>query len=199
MANNITGWTLSDTAVNTFIPVPNSGNSAWYVPNCKGNANNIITATGPGTAFVYLVCLQYSGCDLISPLDTAAFTTGVSGNPASPNISTQFPNEVLVGFIQSSDSNATAGAGWTDVTHPGAAPELVEERVVVSIQTNVNATATESASTNWACGIIAFVGAGQRPVTTPTYAGGAPMLDTILPVLRARIRIAMAQKAKNKK
>lgn len=170
--NNVPfGSIIRDTAGNTFNQIgTNNGMQFWLATNIKGNANNIITAdwSAIGTSsFIYLSATQWTGLDSKNPLDTSAITLygtqPTIQNPFSPQITTKWPYEALVGWVQSSDAAATVGTGWTFIANPGAAPELVEYQIVQSVQVNVQATAFESTLQNWGMAIIALAGSGQQP------------------------------------
>ena len=181
--NGLDQGTIFDTAGNMFIPVTmrngNYSSTFWYAKNIIGNVSNVVTINFSPLTFAYLNILQYSGCDQNAPFDTGAFIPFNSmptvQNPFSPAISTRFPNEVLIGWIQSSDAAATQGSGWTARANPGAAPELIEDMIVTTVQNNVQATATESTLAAWFCAILAFIGAGQLNTNVFTRASNTGM------------------------
>jgi hypothetical protein len=170
---------LSDTAGNsyTLVNIDGTPNHFWYAKNALGNAANVITANwSGGVAFDYLAALTYTGVDPNNPIDTYAntpFGTQGAQNPFSPPINTRFPVEVLLSNVQSSDTTAGPGTGWTALMHPGANPELVQEKQVTTLQTGIQATATESTAAGWACNIVAVVGAGQPYISGNAGVGGA--------------------------
>jgi hypothetical protein len=172
---------ISDTAGNVFIPVTlingDYSTTFWYAKNIIGNASNVVRANFPSATFTYLSVLQYSGCDQNAPYDTGAFTPFNSmptvQNPFSPAISTRFPNEVLIGWIQSSDAGASQGSGWTFRSQPAAAPEIMEDMIVTTVQNNIQATALEATLAAWFCAILAFIGAGQLTTNVFTRASNA--------------------------
>jgi hypothetical protein len=165
--------TLSDTATNTYILVNLDGTSLgghfWYAKNILGNASNVVTATWlTGNSFTYLAAVQYSGLDLINPLDTSAWTAFGANptiqSPFSPTITTRYANEVLVGFVESSSNTGVAVAPFSLVVlagSPSTTGQVIEDNIVSTIQTNVQATCSEGSLQNWGMGIVAFVGAGQ--------------------------------------
>lgn len=164
----LAGTSITDTAGNTYIPAQASGGQPfWFAKNTLANAANVVTATFPSVQFVYLVAACFSGVDLVNPIDqVAAGGSNVIQNPFTSSVNTQFADEGAVSWVQSSDTASGVGAGWTFIASPGAAPELVQYRILAGKQALAGA-ATESALANWGMGMVTFVGAGQRPAPSP--------------------------------
>ena len=158
--------TLNDTAGNTYVNVfadnGGAGVSAiagvscytqiWYVKNCKGNANNIITVINAGLTFSFGTFYDVSGVDLVSPLDVAAKGTGTSNTAATSVFTTVNANEVAIsiaGYNGGAGGASTPGAGYTldgqETSFVGAS----QHEVFSSIQTGVAAQIGIHSSQTW--------------------------------------------------
>lgn len=125
----VTG-SLADTAGNTYtsavrVAATVSGDPVtieiWYAKNVIGNASNTVTITlSSALGFVRFGCRQYSGADIVSPLDQKSSGNGASACFANsvgitPTIS--FPTgEILTAFTtldNPPDPTPFAGTGFT--------------------------------------------------------------------------------------
>jgi hypothetical protein len=161
-------FTVNDTAGNTYIPVPGiigGSGVAYYAKNILGNAANVVTATFASSSFIYIVASQYSGVDKVNPIGNVVSqpfgSLPAQQNGSTPNFTTQFPDEAVHAWCVSSDASVSVGTGYSAISIPVAAPELVEWKSLVVPQT-INATCNFTTLANWGLWACTLVGAGQR-------------------------------------
>jgi hypothetical protein len=144
--------------------VKDSGNGGPDAPQCN------FSGTDSGTTAINI--LEYSGTDLASPLDVISSGTATTGVALdSGSVTTNFPNELIVGYTFSQTA-ASVGAGFSaDINNDG----FISESKVVASTGSYNTTATQSSSGFWTITMAAFKadtsgGSGSDTVapSTPT-------------------------------
>jgi hypothetical protein len=111
---NNTAFTVSDTKGNVWVLIDTTldggGNttSNYYAANIAGGSNTITVSFSGGGALLNAVVMEYSGVQMVSPLDVHAFTLSGSGT----TITTGFANDLVIYSSPECDTE-TAAAPWT--------------------------------------------------------------------------------------
>jgi len=156
--------TISDTALNTFIPIASVAVRdpslyLFYAKNINGNAADAVTATFDNIQYDWLYVVQYSGVDPTAPLDVGGATTDSGTDLITDAFSTAAPGEVVVVFSsQNTISTFTAGADFTLVDgsigtgiYPyGGAEEYVTDTSLSSYTAHITASVSAPNSIAWA-------------------------------------------------
>jgi hypothetical protein len=155
---------VTDSLGNSYFPIggpATSGTSrfqVWYAKNIAGGAPLAVTVTfsAKTTSYSLVDVAEYSGLDTNAPLDTFASATGTGmfqDSGASP-LTTENTESIIGFFGYNEPSNPyTAGSGFT--FRNSDATSMLEDEPVTSAGT-YHATASSSASANWAAFVIAF-------------------------------------------
>lgn len=186
--------TLSDTLVNTWIPIGSplvTGGATlqiWQVPlNKAGGGANSVTLTAPATnGFNSLGIFEYTG-QAASPLDTiSAWTSGTGTTATSASISTNFTNETIVVLgLNSTGTASTAGSGFTlRLSGTTAQGQNIGEDQAQAAAGTYSGSWTQTASAAWqtiALGIKSTTSTGGGGVgTTNTQFGQLYQLSASL-------------------
>ena len=196
----IVGWaditatvqSVTDSAGNTYtLSFPATvgtgfSQAIYYAKNIATSASNTVTVTfNVPAASPDIRILEYSGLDLVSPLDD---TNGLSGNGTvldSGNVITSVAGDLLVGGSMAGGTVITTSPIFTTVaTTPGG---ITVEHVVGLAAGPFDAISFQDLSANWVIQGVAFRQAGTVPdftisVTPPntaTVAAGSPATYTI--------------------
>ena len=124
----------------------------YYVKNCLGNATNVITVHAGAGVFTFagMFAWDISGASLTTPLDQTASGSGTGTSPLTAPFTTQFANEVIIGYNISNPSTASAANGGATLDGnegQGANLSSGSHLLVSSIQTNTTAGFTALTST----------------------------------------------------
>jgi hypothetical protein len=151
--------------------------SIYYAKNIVGatpNSNVVTVAFDRVPAYPDVRIAEYSGVDAVSPLDVSTAATGTVLANNSGSVTTKNANDLLVGASMVLTTTKSAGPNYTKriITSPDS--DLLEDRVVTSID-SYNATATLNSSGNWIMQMVAFKATGSPtpppaagPTATPT-------------------------------
>jgi hypothetical protein len=153
---------VKDTAGNTYakaMKADNTGEAAtleiWYAKNIVGGANTVkvgLDAAAGGSFDLYIH--EYSGADLVSPLDVTASSIGNSTALDSGSATTNFPNELIFGFgINNSATLSTPGSTFTGRRTDGA--NITEDKTATTAG-SYSATATINISGSWTMAMATF-------------------------------------------
>ncbi|MEZ0391781.1 MAG: hypothetical protein ACAH59_06170 [Pseudobdellovibrionaceae bacterium] len=159
---------ISDTKGNTYTlasgPIRYGSSATQYIYYAKNIAaatagQNVVTVSLSGSKNVTLSVLEYAGLDPVTPLDQISSNGNFSGSPTAPNVTTTYPNELLLGFILTKNGGATTDTvatnyklvrieGWVNSTS-------IIERVVSSTGT-YGASTTISPDTDHVIHLVTF-------------------------------------------
>lgn len=142
-------------------PTVQSGNATQAIYY----ANNIASAAASGnsvtvsftSAAIYpdIRIVEYSGIDIVSPLDVTAAASGNSTLSSSGAVTTRFANELIIGANVVQHQTTAAGSGFVQrmITSPDG--DIVEDRTVATIGSYA-ATAPVSPSGWWIMQLVTF-------------------------------------------
>jgi hypothetical protein len=153
---------VKDTAGNTYAKAMKADHAAqgtpleiWYAKNIVGGANTVkvgLDAAALGNFDVYFH--EYSGADLVSPLDVTASSIGVGTALDSGPATTNFPNELIFGY-EANDSATLSMPGSTFTGRRTDAGNLTEDKTATTIG-SYSATATINFSGHWIMAMATF-------------------------------------------
>jgi Fibronectin type III domain len=131
-------------------------------------ATNTVTVTFNAAA-VYpdIRILQYSGVDLVSPVDAVAGTTGNSATSSTGAVATANAKDLLVGANMVETMAVAAGAGFTQrlLTDPDG--DIAEDKIVTTTG-SYSASAPLQSGGGWIMQMVAFRAASSTSSPTPT-------------------------------
>jgi hypothetical protein len=151
---------VKDTAGNTYAKAMTADNSSatleiWYAKNIVGGANTVkvgLDAAAGANFDVYIH--EYSGADLVSPLDVTASSIGSSAALDSGSATTNFPNELIFGFgINNAATLSTPGSTFTGRRTDGA--NITEDKTATTVG-SYSATATINIAADWTMAMATF-------------------------------------------
>jgi hypothetical protein len=182
---------VTDSAGNTYtlaLATVGTGlsQSVYFAKNIAAAVSNTVTVTFSAPAASPDVrILEYSGLDLVSPLDD---TNGLSGTGTvldSGTVFTSVVGDLVVGASMAGGKVTTVNPTYTTVTAtPGG---ISVEHLVGPAAGGFHATAVQDANANWVMQGVSFRQAGivpdfsitVTPPTTATVAAGSPATYTI--------------------
>jgi hypothetical protein len=169
--NNATSTiaSVTDSAGNTYqlaAPVTRGtgiSQAIYYAKNIKAAAAGTNTVTvnfNTATPFVDIRAMEYSGLDLVNPLDVTHSASGTSAAAASGSVTTTSANALIFAAGTTSGSFSAAGTGFTSriITQPDL--DIAEDRLVTATG-SYNATASLVGSAAWVMQVVAFKAANQ--------------------------------------
>jgi hypothetical protein len=135
----------------------------YYAKNIKAAAagTNTVTVTfNTATPFVDLRATEYSGLDLVNPLDVTRSASGVGAIADSGAVTTTASRTLIFGAGTTSGGFVSAGTGFTSriITTPDL--DIAEDRQV-TVAGSYNATASLGGSAAWVMQMVAFKAADQ--------------------------------------
>ena len=130
----------------------------YYAKNIKASAagaNTVTVTFDRATQYVDLRALEYSGLDLVNPLDTSASASGTSNSANSGAVTTNVAHELILGAGTTAGGFSGAGAGFTTriITSPDL--DIAEDRFVTTTG-SYSATASLSGSAAWVMQVVTF-------------------------------------------
>ena len=130
----------------------------YYAKNIKASAagaNTVTVAFDRATQYVDLRALEYSGLDLVNPLDTSASASGTSNTANSGTVTSTAPHELILGAGTTTGGFSGPGSGFTTriITTPDA--DIAEDRFVTATG-SYSAAASLSGSAAWVMQVVAF-------------------------------------------
>jgi glucose/arabinose dehydrogenase len=165
--SNVTS--VTDSAGNTYqVAAPVARGSGlsqtiYYAKNIKASAAgaNTVTVQFAGSVpYADIRIAEYSGLDLVNPLDGAASQSGSSATATSGNVTTTATRDLLFGAGMTTGLFNGSPAGTTTRIITPIDGDIANDRNVTSIGT-YNAGATLSGSASWLMQVVAFRAAGQ--------------------------------------
>lgn len=154
---------ITDTQGNTYVsavgPVNGQGgvlgnwrDQIFYAENVAGGANTVtIHFSSAVTSELYIH--EYSGVDQSSPLDVTASSVGNSATPNSGFKTTNFANELVFGYCQTSGSACTHGTNFA--TRRTDNDNLSEDMIATSTG-SYSASANKADAGDWIMSMATF-------------------------------------------
>jgi hypothetical protein len=142
----------------------------FYAKNIKGGSNTVtVKLSGTTSSFFQDQLQEYSGADLVSPLDAVSSSSAPAGITAvnSGTSTTQFANEMIFGFGAAGSCIISAGAGFT--VRSTLECNVIEDKNVTSAGP-YNATAVGD-GTVWVMLMATFKAASSITLIPPTGTG----------------------------
>jgi hypothetical protein len=135
----------------------------YFAKNIKAAAagTNTVTVTfNTATPFVDLRATEYSGLDLVNPLDATHSASGTGTVANSGAVTTTANHTLIFGAGMTTGGYASAGTGFTSriITKPDL--DISEDREV-TVAGSYNATASLVGSAAWVMQMVAFKAANQ--------------------------------------
>jgi hypothetical protein len=159
---------VTDTKGNVYIRASevhsvagNQFDDIYYAKNISGGANSVTMNLSGSSSFLESYIHEYSGLDIVSPLDAASGNTNTgSGTIDSGPAATNFTNELIFGYGEG--NTLTAGTGFTArLTYHN---NLTEDKIV-SAAGSYSASAGNSGGV-WLMQMATFRAAGYVPAVT---------------------------------
>ncbi len=160
---------VTDSAGNTYqLAVPTArgagiSQAIYYAKNIKAAAagtNTVTVVFNAPTPFVDIRAAEYSGLDLVNPLDVGLSASGNNATPNSGSITTNAARELIFAAGTTSGGFSAAGANFTNrmITTPDL--DIAEDRIVTATG-SYSATASLTGSAAWVMQVVAFKAANQ--------------------------------------
>jgi hypothetical protein len=130
----------------------------YYAKNiafATAGANTVTVNFNGSAAYPDIRILEYSGIDIISPLDVTAAASGNSASSSSGAVTTRVANELIIGANLVQTHTTAAGSGFIQrmITVPHG--DIVEDRTVTAIGSYA-AAAPISPSAQWIMQLVTF-------------------------------------------
>ena len=175
---------VTDTAGNTYVlatgPTVNASwtQAIYYAKNIVASTTNTVTVTFSAAAnYPDIRIAEYSGLDLVNPIDTTVTGQGNGTTSNSGNLTTTNAHDLLVAANVVETWTNGAGSGYMAriVTSPDG--DILEDKLVTSTGT-YNATAPLLYSGHWIMQLIAFrVVANPIPNFIQSNSGNPPNMN----------------------
>ena len=147
--------------------------AVYYAKNISAaiaGANTVTLSFNSAAVYPDVRILEYSGLDLLNPLDVSAGATGNSATSNSGAVITTNAMDLLVGANIVWTQTSGPGSGFTQrvITNPNG--DIAQDRVVSAVG-SYSASAPLSSAGPWMMHVVAFRAAGSpAPTPTPTPA-----------------------------
>src|SRR5271163_4929333 len=144
----------------------------FYAKNIKGGPDTVTVSLTGNSTWINAYLTEYSGLDLVNPIDAQAGASGSAGAVSSGNATTNFTGDVIYGYCVS-EGTCTVGSGFT--TRSTFNNRLIEDKLAGSPGSDA---ATGSATNGWTMQMVALKPAsstvgGAPAITSATAASGA--------------------------
>jgi chitodextrinase len=157
---------VADSQGNTYYPAnallrnKTQSQRIYYAKNIKAGSNSVTVNFDRNASYPDIRIAEYSGLDLVSPLDASKFAVGKSSSIVVSGITTAKPSELLFAAGMTSSQFRAVGNGFAvvDITDPNA--DLSADRKVLSKGT-YEFTATQAGPGDWLVQVIGFKAGGQ--------------------------------------
>ena len=161
-------------AVGPTVQAGVASQSIYYAKNIVSAAagTNLVTVTfATPAAFPDIRIVEYSGADLVNPVDVTAANSGSSTSSSSGSATTTNATDLLFGANLVQTITTGAGSGFTRRLLTSPDGDIVEDRMVAATGA-YSATAPISPSGKWIMQMVAFrtpvSGGDTQPPTAPT-------------------------------
>ena len=139
----------------------------YYAKNIKGGPDTVTAHLTAGSAWIEVFLTEYSGIDLVNPVDAQVGAAGSAGSVSSGSAATKYAGDVIYGYC------ASEGAGVCSVGSGFAARsafknKLIEDKLAGNPG---NYAATGSATKGWTMQMVAL-----KPASS--VVGGAPAITS---------------------
>ena len=173
---------LIDTSANTTVTAPSGWSKAksvykmgagssqiWYETNNPGGVSSAAFSLSPSDSVVAQLS-EWSGIELVSPLDGSGSNTAGSGTSLTVSATAADPNELAITNLRTGTATAFIPAsGWTNLLPASTDNDSGDYQIGVGSGT-VSETEGANTSTSWAGVIATFQGScggGSLSITPP--------------------------------
>ena len=151
--NNGNVWQIAESL--TYSDVSNHTIGIAYAPNCNAG-NTTVTIANATSQPIAANLAEYNQTGIVGGylfLDQKATGTGNSTSPSTGNITTLYPNELVIGMIKNDAGSLVAGSGFTGNTN--FLGTIMPEYQILTSTGTLAGTAT-SASGVWGATVASF-------------------------------------------
>jgi hypothetical protein len=166
-------YVLAGSTVSMPIPAPGVASQVvvsqaiYYARNINAGANTVVATFNQNTAVQSVRIVEYSGLDVVNPLDTVVGNFGTSVPADSGTATTNSANDLLFGAGTITSAFTGSGTGFATVLLNGLG-DIAEDNFV-TLAGNYDATAVFGVG-GWVMQMAAFRETGQTP---PTFSAPA--------------------------
>ena len=180
---------VTDSSGNTYtlagtpISSPDGGitQAVYYANNINAAATNTVTVTFSAPLQGSIRLAEYQGLDPVKPIDAAAGSSGTGSLADSGWVTTNSPNDLLIGIGLTGGAAVMAGTGYTaEQVNGGAAlgQGLIEDRFVTATAA-YHATAQTAPSSWWVMQMMALPLAGGGGSNTQALTAPVGLAATV--------------------
>jgi hypothetical protein len=145
----------------------------YYAKSIKGGPDTVTVNLTANSAWIEVFLTEYSGIDLVNPIDTQVGATGGAGSVSSGSAATRYAGDVIYGYCATEDGGiCSAGSGFN--VRSTFNNKLIEDQ----LSGNPGNYAVTGAATNgWTMQMVALkpassVVGGAPAITSTTTASG---------------------------
>src|SRR5580693_7830136 len=139
----------------------------FYAKSIKGGPDTVTVNLTANSAWIEVFLTEYSGIDLVNPIDTQVGATGSAGSVSSGSAATKYAGDVIYGYCATDDGGiCSAGSGFN--VRSTFNNKLIEDQ----LSGNPGNYAVTGAATNgWTMQMVAL-----KPASS--VVGGAPVITS---------------------
>jgi hypothetical protein len=145
----------------------------YYAKSIKGGPDTVTVNLTANSAWIEVFLTEYSGIDLVNPIDTQVGATGGAGSVSSGSAATKYAGDVIYGYCATEDGGiCSAGSGFN--VRSTFNNKLIEDQLSGNPG---NYAATGAATNGWTMQMVALkpassVVGGAPAITSTTTASG---------------------------
>ena len=145
----------------------------FYAKSIKGGPDTVTVNLTANSAWIEVFLTEYSGIDLVNPIDTQVGATGSAGSVSSGSAATKYAGDVIYGYCATEDGGiCSAGSGFN--VRSTFNNKLIEDQLSGNPG---NYAATGAATNGWTMQMVALkpassVVGGAPAITSTTTASG---------------------------
>src|ERR1700678_1772902 len=139
----------------------------YYAKSIKGGPDTVTVNLTANSAWIEVFLTEYSGIDLVNPIDTQVGATGSAGSVSSGSAATKYAGDVIYGYCATEDGGiCSAGSGFN--VRSTFNNKLIEDQLSGNPG---NYAATGAATHGWTMQMVAL-----KPASS--VVGGAPAITS---------------------
>ncbi len=142
--------------------------SIYYAKNivaAPAGSNSVTVSFSRAAVSPDIRILEYSGADLVTPVDVIAANTGSNNNSSSGSATTTYANDLIFGANIVYTSTSGPGSGFTKRLLTSPDGDIAQDQMV-SATGSYSSTAPLSSSGSWIMQMVAFRAASGGPTLT---------------------------------
>jgi hypothetical protein len=152
------GWNKIDGAVGATV----TGCSVWRKDNIPAGITTLTITTSGSSAPAVAISIELSSTNTTNSQDAHNIIAGTGTNPTSPSVTTNFTNELAIGYMVNNSIIApTAGTGYGGLVSATASSTITAAVEFQSLTGTTSLTAPfidTANATGWVCGIVTVKG-----------------------------------------